>query len=46
MQPIIGITAPLIQGKITLDQDNINSVLMAGGISYIINFLPLLINLE
>jgi putative glutamine amidotransferase len=38
MKPIIGVTAPLIQGKITLDQDVLNSILMAGGIPYILPY--------
>jgi putative glutamine amidotransferase len=38
MKPIIGITAPLIKGKVTLDQDVVNSVLMAGGIPYILPY--------
>lgn len=38
MKPIIGITAPLNQGKVTLDQDIANSVLMAGGIPYILPY--------
>jgi putative glutamine amidotransferase len=38
MKPIIGITAPLFQGKVTLDQDVVNSILMAGGIPYILPY--------
>ncbi|MDQ0971273.1 putative glutamine amidotransferase [Neobacillus niacini] len=38
MKPIIGVTAPIIQGKITLNQDNINSILMSGGIPYILPY--------
>lgn len=38
MRPIIGVTAPLIQGKVTLDQDVVNSILMAGGIPYILPY--------
>jgi putative glutamine amidotransferase len=38
MKPIIGVTAPLIKGKITLDQEVLNSILMAGGIPYILPY--------
>lgn len=38
MKPIIGVTAPLIQGKVTLDQDVANSILLAGGIPYILPY--------
>lgn len=38
MKPIIGVTASLIQGKITLDLEMANSILHAGGIPYILPF--------
>lgn len=38
MKPIIGVTAPLSEGKITLTQDVINSILLAGGIPYILPY--------
>lgn len=38
MKPIIGVTAPLVQGKIILDQDVPNSILLAGGIPYILPY--------
>ena len=38
MKPIIGVTASLVSGKITIDQDVVTSVLMAGGIPYILPY--------
>jgi putative glutamine amidotransferase len=38
MKPIIGVTAPLIQGRVSLDQDVAKSILLSGGIPYILPY--------
>jgi putative glutamine amidotransferase len=46
MKPIIGVTASLVSGKITINQDVLTSVLMAGGIPYILPYTKDMSTLE
>ncbi|MCM3766444.1 gamma-glutamyl-gamma-aminobutyrate hydrolase family protein [Neobacillus niacini] len=38
MKPIIGVTASLGEGRVSVDNDVLKSVLLAGGIPYIIPY--------